>query len=414
MSGNGIRCLAQAAVDAGLGHAAHVLGGHGRRRAHGDLPSRRGAGLGPGQRRHGRGDPGPEAEPIDGRTARTADVGNPHLVLVGLRGAGRGPRSTSAVRGPGAAGDLPRGDQRGVDRARPTTPTGTSSSCGSGSAAPGRRWPAVPAAWRPPRWPGHWGWCGGSGPVRVHNPGGMLEVTLGRGAERPGRAGRPGAQGGRHRASPGDALLTDVLPGTLIDRSFRERIILVGVAFPGSTLEAVDEAMDELAQLVDSAGADVVARVVPTPGRSGPGHLRRAGQGGGDRRVEPVGRRRHGGLRRGAEPGPATEPGEGVRAHRHRPHGGDPRHLRPERPESRGQGPGGAGAAALPPAPAAGPGRRALPTGRWHRHPGPGGDPARGGPSTPGPTHAPPGVGPARGGPHALAAAAEPGPWSAP
>ena len=56
--------------------------------------------------------------------------------------------------------------------------------------------------------------------------------------------------------------MNDLLPGTLIDRSFRERIILVGVAFPGSTLEAVDEAMDELAQLVGSAGADVVARVV--------------------------------------------------------------------------------------------------------------------------------------------------------
>jgi GTP-binding protein HflX len=56
--------------------------------------------------------------------------------------------------------------------------------------------------------------------------------------------------------------LSEVLPGTLIDRSFRERIILVGVALPGNTLEGVDEAMDELAQLVDSAGADVVARVV--------------------------------------------------------------------------------------------------------------------------------------------------------
>ncbi len=56
--------------------------------------------------------------------------------------------------------------------------------------------------------------------------------------------------------------MSDVLPGTLIDRSFRERIILVGVAFPGNSVEAVDEAMDELAQLVDSAGADVVARVV--------------------------------------------------------------------------------------------------------------------------------------------------------
>jgi hypothetical protein len=29
--------------------------------------------------------------------------------------------------------------------------------------------------------------------------------------------------------------LSDVLPGTLIDRSFRERIIVVGVVFPGLT-----------------------------------------------------------------------------------------------------------------------------------------------------------------------------------
>ena len=56
--------------------------------------------------------------------------------------------------------------------------------------------------------------------------------------------------------------MSDVLPGTLIDRSFRERIILVGVVFPGLTVEAVDAALDELARLVDSAGADVVARVV--------------------------------------------------------------------------------------------------------------------------------------------------------
>ena len=34
--------------------------------------------------------------------------------------------------------------------------------------------------------------------------------------------------------------MSDVLPGTLIDRSFRERIILVGVLFPGLTAEAVD------------------------------------------------------------------------------------------------------------------------------------------------------------------------------
>ncbi|HWD54890.1 MAG TPA: GTPase HflX [Acidimicrobiales bacterium] len=53
-----------------------------------------------------------------------------------------------------------------------------------------------------------------------------------------------------------------MLPGTLIERAFRERIILVGVVFPGRTVEMVDEELDELALLVDSAGADVVDRVV--------------------------------------------------------------------------------------------------------------------------------------------------------
>jgi GTP-binding protein HflX len=52
------------------------------------------------------------------------------------------------------------------------------------------------------------------------------------------------------------------IPQTLIERRFRERIVLVGVVLPGSTPEGVDEALDELALLVDTAGADVVARVV--------------------------------------------------------------------------------------------------------------------------------------------------------
>ncbi len=56
--------------------------------------------------------------------------------------------------------------------------------------------------------------------------------------------------------------MSNVLPGTLIDRSFRERIIVVGVVFPGLTVESVDAALDELARLVESAGADVVGRVV--------------------------------------------------------------------------------------------------------------------------------------------------------
>jgi len=49
---------------------------------------------------------------------------------------------------------------------------------------------------------------------------------------------------------------------TLIERSFRERIVLVGVVFPWTTVEAVDADLDELALLVGTAGADVVGRVV--------------------------------------------------------------------------------------------------------------------------------------------------------
>jgi GTP-binding protein HflX len=56
--------------------------------------------------------------------------------------------------------------------------------------------------------------------------------------------------------------LSNVLPGTLIERAFRECIILVGVVFPGRTNESVNEDLDELALLVDSAGADVVDRVI--------------------------------------------------------------------------------------------------------------------------------------------------------
>jgi GTP-binding protein HflX len=52
------------------------------------------------------------------------------------------------------------------------------------------------------------------------------------------------------------------IPDTLIDRSFREKIVLVGVLFPGASEEELDRQLDELALLVDTAGADVVARVV--------------------------------------------------------------------------------------------------------------------------------------------------------
>lgn len=49
---------------------------------------------------------------------------------------------------------------------------------------------------------------------------------------------------------------------TLIDRSFKEKIILVGVVFPSSNTTEVEQSLDELALLVDTAGAEVVSRVI--------------------------------------------------------------------------------------------------------------------------------------------------------
>ena len=49
---------------------------------------------------------------------------------------------------------------------------------------------------------------------------------------------------------------------SLIERSFRERIVLVGVAIPPTSMDEVEDHLDELAQLIDTAGADVAARIV--------------------------------------------------------------------------------------------------------------------------------------------------------
>ncbi len=49
---------------------------------------------------------------------------------------------------------------------------------------------------------------------------------------------------------------------SLIERSFRERIIAVGVTVPPASVDETEAHLDELALLVDTAGADVVARVL--------------------------------------------------------------------------------------------------------------------------------------------------------
>ena len=47
----------------------------------------------------------------------------------------------------------------------------------------------------------------------------------------------------------------------LIERAFREKIVLVGVTIPPETVEETENSVDELALLVDTAGADEVGRI---------------------------------------------------------------------------------------------------------------------------------------------------------
>ena len=49
--------------------------------------------------------------------------------------------------------------------------------------------------------------------------------------------------------------------GGLIERTFRERIVIVGVTLAGRSIEQSEASLDELALLVDTAGADAVERV---------------------------------------------------------------------------------------------------------------------------------------------------------
>jgi GTPase len=69
----------------------------------------------------------------------------------------------------------------------------------------------------------------------------------------------------------------EALGATLIDRTVREKIVLVGVTLPGETDEDTEASLDELALLVDTAGADVVAKLVQR--RDAPDHTWFIGKG---------------------------------------------------------------------------------------------------------------------------------------
>ena len=178
MSGNGISCLAQAAVDAGLVApptftVATAGGARTVEYTPGEAPGWGKADVDMGPARLGPDQP----QEFDDRRVRTVDVGNPHLVLLGPDTAGvdvaeLGPKLQAAFDGginvewitvvADAEGELLefRVWERGA---------GETLACGTGSvaaAAAARSWGAVCA----------------DGPIRVRNPGGILEVDLGAGA----------------------------------------------------------------------------------------------------------------------------------------------------------------------------------------------------------------------------------------
>ena len=64
--------------------------------------------------------------------------------------------------------------------------------------------------------------------------------------------------------------MNDALTDTLISREGREKLVLVGVALDGEHVDDIEASLDELSQLVDTAGADEVARVVQRRDRPDP------------------------------------------------------------------------------------------------------------------------------------------------
>jgi diaminopimelate epimerase len=181
MSGNGIRCLAQAAVDAALVAPPRftVATGGGIRTIDfvaGEVPGWARASVDMGPVTLGPDQP----QDFEDRRARTADVGNPHLVLWGSEVASvdiavLGPQLQAAFAGGINVEWICRaedGDGELLDLRVWERGAGETLACGTGSVA-------AAAAARA------WGVVGPSGPVRVRNPGGTLEVTLGVGPDAP-------------------------------------------------------------------------------------------------------------------------------------------------------------------------------------------------------------------------------------
>ena len=123
--------------------------------------------------------------------------------------------------------------------------------------------------------------------------------------------------------------------GAFIERTFREQIVLVGVSLGGADPDPHRRRSGRVGSAHRHRRGRRGGPGVPAPLGPRSGHLHRGGQG--QRGAGPVrtARRRHRGVRRRAEPGPAVQPGEAPGPHRHRPHRGDPGTSSPRTPAAR-------------------------------------------------------------------------------
>ena len=371
MSGNGIRCFAQALADATRRPR--------RRRRSSPTPATAASSCTPTERR--RHDPRARVDmgavdPLD-EPDGWADARLPP------RSAGRPPQPRQPAHASSVSTTSPSSTcSRSAARCRTSTsrssspgPSRTRSRCASTSAAPASPRPAAPAPaparGRPRR--------GGSS-TRVD---GKSSCTWTAGVPR-WRSTDP-TPGPRHADRPGHLRrapieITDSLHEHPVQRSARRhahrahhpgahrarrrhaaRVDRRGRPTPASTSSRCSSTPPAPTR---SPGWCSAATHPTTPGSSARARPRSC------KRALPRGRRRHGRVRQRAQPGAAVQPREAARPHGDRPHRGDPRHLRPERAHARGQGAGRAGAAALPAAPPAARQRRQpVPAARRRRHP---------------------------------------------
>ena len=404
MSGNGIRCLAQAAVDAGLVSPPRfaVRDPGGVRTVEytpGESPGWARASVDMGPAGSGRPAPGVRGPPgPHGRRGQPAS------------GAPRAGHRERRHRGAGAQapGRLRRRDQRGVDHR------------GERRRRRASRLPGVGAGSRRDAGLRHRQRRRGGGGAelgcRAHRrrrPRAQSRRDA-RGDPGGGPRGRPRTWPDRYARWPTS---TSIRACSLEQPAARDahRAQLPGAHHPGGghlprlTTEAVDEELDELAQLVDSAGADVVGRVVQR--RDSPDPATFVGRGKAEEIAE---------LSRSLDADTVVFDDELPR-----PSAATSRSCSAA-PPSTGRRSSSTSSPRTPAVPRArrrsssrccatgcrdcGAGGLAEPAGGGDRDPGAGRDPARGGPPAPRAPHAPPRGGPARRRTHTVAAAPQPRP----